>query len=115
MHHHRRHVDDVVVLTPAVERIDTQGASELKEVLLAEVEQGTRRLLLNLASVAFIDSAGLSAIISALKQMGDHGDLRICCAQPDVRAILELARLDRLVPIYDGQAEAIMEFESPAT
>jgi anti-sigma B factor antagonist len=107
MHRDARHVGDVIIITPAVERIDGEGAGEFKDELLAAVTSGHTRILLDLARVLFIDSMGLAAILSALKQMGDRGDLRVCAPRPEVRSVLELTRLHRVVPVYETRAEAL--------
>jgi anti-sigma B factor antagonist len=107
MHRDARHVGDVIIITPHIDRLDGDGSGELQDELLGAVARGHTRILLDLGGVAFIDSMGLAAILTALKQMGDGGDLRLCAPRPEVRSVIELARLHRVVPVYDTLADAL--------
>jgi anti-sigma B factor antagonist len=110
MHRDARHVGDVIIITPHADRIDGDGAGELQDELLGAVARGHGRILLDLGGVAFIDSMGLAAILTALRAMGDGGDLRLCAPRPEVRSIIELARLHRVVPVFDTVAAALADF-----
>jgi anti-sigma B factor antagonist len=112
MHRDPRHVGDVIIITPIVDRIDGDGAGELEAELLEAVNRGHRRILLDLAGVAFIDSMGLAAILTAFRRMGDDGDLRLCAPRPEVRSVIELARVHRVVPVYDTLDDALGALEA---
>jgi anti-anti-sigma factor len=65
-----------------------------------------------MADVDFVDSSGLGAIIGVLKaarQVG--GDLRIARPTSQLRSILELTMLDRVLRPYETVEEALTGYE----
>ncbi len=65
-------------------------------------------LVIDLADVAYVDSAGLSALLLARRQQTAHdGDVRLVGVCDDVRSLLELTQLNRVFPIYASVTEAL--------
>jgi anti-sigma B factor antagonist len=72
------------------------------------LEDGRHHLVLDLESVPFIDSSGLSALVRLLKQVRARGgSLRLATLQPPVRQVFELTRLARSFDLYPDVAEAL--------
>jgi anti-sigma B factor antagonist len=72
------------------------------------VHDGSRKLLVDLGQVGYIDSAGMGALVASLKHARSvGGDLRLCALQDDVRAIFEMTRLNRAVTIHGTRSEAL--------
>lgn len=71
-------------------------------------ERRPARLFLNLSAVTFMDSSGLGLIMgrfSVMKELG--GELIVCDPSPEIRGILTLAGMERLVRIeYSPRAAA---------
>ncbi len=60
-------------------------------------------VLVDLGEVTFVDSAGLMALISGLKQAKKIGRrFSICSLSPGMRMILELSQLDRVFEIFEN-------------
>ncbi|MEG4282655.1 STAS domain-containing protein [Microcoleus sp. A006_D1] len=60
-------------------------------------------VLVDLGEVTFVDSAGLMALISGLKQAKKMGRrFSICSLSPGMRMILELSQLDRAFEIFEN-------------
>lgn len=92
-------------------RLDAQAAPALKEIWQNCERQGNYNVLLDLHQVEFIDSIGISTLVSGLKQLRAHGgDLRLIGLQPSARAIFELMMLDRVFEIFDTPEEALKRF-----
>lgn len=105
---HDRH-DGVVVL--ALEgRLNMVSTGSLRETVHEVVEGGASRIAVDLSGVDFVDSSGLGALVSGLKTTRQAGgDLRIAGANEQVRLVLGLTNLERvLTPFatvedaYDG-------------
>ena len=102
-----RSSDDLLIVTPLEKRIDVRVAAAFRRALLDRVDAGARRIVVNLEHVDFIDSSGLGALVSTLKRIGRDGDLKICSPGPDVRAVLELTRLNQIIPVFDNEADIV--------
>jgi anti-sigma B factor antagonist len=97
----------VTVLEPKG-RLDQASALDFREHVKRLVDAGVSQLVVDLGDVSFVDSTGLGAIISGLKrarQVG--GDLRIARPQQEVRTLLELTSLDRVLRPYRSLEEAL--------
>jgi len=105
-------ISDAVVVTVPVDELDASNASELKHDI-APVLQSTTKLVLDLSRVRFMDSSGLGAMLSCLRQLSDkNGDLKLCGMSKQVRGAFELVRLHRIFDIYENKAEALSAFLS---
>lgn len=96
------------VVLHATGRLNLTNATDLKAVLASEVADGRSRLVLDLGGVDFIDSSGLGAVISGLKvarQAG--GDLKIAAAGEQVRTVLKLTNLDRVLRPHASVEDAL--------
>jgi len=67
--------------------------------------------VLDLSRLRFVDSSGLGALLSCLRQLtGRGGDLRLSGMSKPVRALFELVRMHRIFDIYPTKEEAIKAF-----
>jgi anti-anti-sigma factor len=79
----------------------------------AELEQsaGARHLVIELADCTFIDSSALRALVRAQKRtIEEGGTLAIVAPSQPARRVLEVASLDRFVPVFGTVAEAVTSF-----
>ena len=97
----------VVVIRVLENRIDAHLAPELKQQLGDLIESGDNHLVLDLSEVEFVDSSGLSAIVSAMKLLDGRGDIVLCQPRPAVTSLFKLTRLDKIFRIYPDSADAV--------
>jgi anti-sigma B factor antagonist len=92
-------------------RLDLVSAADVRAQLAATVEEGHRRLVVDLELVQFIDSSGLGALISGLKSARQAGgDLRIAHPAEQARVVLRLTTLDRVLHPYESVEDALATF-----
>lgn len=77
--------------------IDLATAPRLRERLLAALNDGETRVVVDLLEVGFIDSTGLGVLIGALKRirLGD-GELRLVCPERGIRKVFDITGLDQV-------------------
>jgi len=64
-------------------------------------------VVLDLAGVDFLDSAGVGVLVGLFKNARLRGGrARFCGLTPGVRSVLEIIQLDRIFEIYDDVAAA---------
>jgi len=100
----------VTIVTPKG-RLDMASAPAFREQVKQLVESGTVHLVVDLAEVGFVDSSGLGAVIGGLKvtrQAG--GDLRIARPNQQVRLVLDLTSLNRVLRPYATVEQALSGF-----
>ncbi|MBE9165468.1 MULTISPECIES: STAS domain-containing protein [Microcoleaceae] len=80
-----------------------------QQVTTAIETEGIVAVLVDLGAVTFIDSAGLIALVSGLKQAKKMGRrFSICSVCTQIRMVLELSQLDRVFEIF----ESVESFEA---
>lgn len=93
-------------------RLDIASAAEVKRAFAEAVAEGSPRLIVDLAGVNFIDSSGLSALVSGLRAARQAGgDLRIAAAGNQPTAIFALTSLDQVFRLYPSVEEAASGYE----
>jgi anti-sigma B factor antagonist len=87
--------------------LDVQSVPELKERLAEAVDAGTKRVVVDLADVSFIDSLSLSALVGARRRLGDDGRLAVVAVHEYVRLILQATGLEQVLDVFDTRDEAV--------
>jgi anti-sigma B factor antagonist len=82
-------------------------APRLREVVAASVAAGENRIVVDLSDADFIDSAGLCALIGGLKATRQAGgDLRIAAPNEQVRLVLRLTDMERVLTAHPAAESA---------
>ncbi len=102
-----REVSRSAMVTPRVRRLDASVAPAFKQAVVQLVEQGDRRLVVDLTGVDFLDSSGLGALVSILKALGAQGEMAVCGAKGSVLSLFKLTRMDKVFPIVASLPEAV--------
>ena len=105
-------MDDLAVATIPVDELDASNAAELKRDIAPILEANTR-LVFDLGQLQFVDSSGLGAMLSCLRQLSAKGgDLKLCCMSKQVRAAFELVRMHRIFDIFATREDAVRAFRT---
>ncbi len=93
-------------------RIDATAVQTQRERLLALLDRGITRLVIDLSPTQFLDSAGMAMLVSVMKRARQAGgDVRVVePADESVRRILRLTRLDLVLNLRPSYAAAIEGF-----
>ena len=76
----------------------------------------SRRLVIDLSGVPFVDSAGLGALVGGIRRVRDHGgDVVLACNRPTLVRLLSMTGVDRIVTVAASAEEAVgaLEREEP--
>ena len=103
-------VGSVTVVVIPVEELDAGNAGEFKRDIAPILATDTR-LVIDFSRLRFIDSSGLGAVLSCLRQLSAKGgDLKLCGMSKQVRATFELVRMHRIFDIFVTCEEAVQAF-----
>jgi anti-sigma B factor antagonist len=90
---------EFVVCRPVGE-LDAYTVGQFREKL-AELA-ASRRLLIDLSAVPFMDSAGLGALIGGIRRAREAGgDVAVACSRPTLTRLLHTTGFDRIVPVTE--------------
>lgn len=87
--------------------IDVYTAPRLREAIVAAVDAGHIRLIIDVQKVDFLDSTGLGVLVGALKRVrADGGSLDIVCTQERILKIFQITGLDKVFGLHQSVDEA---------
>ena len=108
-----RIVSDLVIL-------DLAGKFEIAEDSLRHLvktflDEGRQHFLLNLASVPYLGSWGITQIISSWMAIrGKRGTMGLLAPAKAARDVLQFTKLDTVFAIYGNETEALQHFAKSA-
>lgn len=80
--------------------LDMSTAPQLREELLRLTAAGATMVTIDLSELAFVDSTGLSVLITGLKRLREQGgELALRSPTPGTRRVLEITGLTEVFPI----------------
>jgi anti-sigma B factor antagonist len=88
-----------------------EESNSLRERVKALIAEGKKKIVLNMANVKYIDSAGLGILVAAHVSAKTQGAaLHLCNLGDKFHDVLQLTRLLTVFSVYDNEAEAIRSF-----
>ncbi|MCB9309363.1 MAG: STAS domain-containing protein [Lewinellaceae bacterium] len=96
------------ILTLNEDNLNSILAPDLKSEFIFFRNEGVRNLILDLNHVKYVDSSGLSAILTANRLWKDYGAFILAGAHsPSVKKLIEISRLESILTIIPTVEEAI--------
>jgi anti-sigma B factor antagonist len=87
--------------------LDTTTAGELETALYALLGKGYYRIIVDLAGVTYISSAGWGIFIGEIKEIRNHGgDLKLAAMVGDVFEVFQLLEFQSILEAYPTADEA---------
>jgi anti-sigma B factor antagonist len=102
-----------VTVVRIVGDLDAATSAEATAHLAAQIDAGQAKLVIDLAGVTYLSSAGLRVILGATRQArSSGGDLRLAGAAGDIRRVVDMAGFSKLIETFPTAAEAAAGFSS---
>ena len=90
--------------------INNQGGEEIARAAYALLDEGYRRLLLNLTGTRIINSIGISILIEIIEKMLEvEGRLAFCQLTPTIEKTFHIMGLAQYASIYPDEGEAMVQ------
>jgi len=90
------------------ENLNSVIAPNLKSEFVFLRNEGVRNLILDLTDVKYVDSSGLSAILTANRLWKEYGAFVICGVNaPSVQRLIKISRLDTILSVMPTLSEAV--------
>jgi anti-sigma B factor antagonist len=90
--------------------LGADSADAVRTALLARISANPW-VILDLSEVTFMDSSGLGVLVSAMKAVRSHGELRLIGVHPRVREVFTLTGLSRVFTVDEDLALATAALE----
>ena len=100
-----------VEVVGVVGKLNTGASPDLDNYLIALIEDGTTKILLNLEYLDFIASTGLRVILATGKKLvGSGGKLVICNPNLMVMDVLKMSGFSQMFEVFESEEDALGSF-----
>ena len=107
-----RQAGDVTVLDMSGKITIGEGSVALRTAIRRLLEEGKKRILLNLSGVGYIDSSGIGELVSSYTAISNAGgQLKLLNLTDRIQNLLVITKLLTVFDAYDNEAEALKSFE----
>ncbi len=104
-------IGDILIEIITVNRASVKDSEQLKNQLLRKIDEGYKKIIIDLTSCEFIDSTFLGVLVNSLRKVAKKdGDLKLVGFKPAVKAMFELTRLFRVFESYGDLQDAIKSY-----
>jgi len=93
------------------EKIDIDTSREIMLFLTTLIKGGAKKIIVDMKKVTLIDSAGISTLISATKQIRkNNGDLVLSHVNDSIQNILDIIKIEKFIKIFHTGSDAVQYF-----
>ncbi len=106
-----RKVDGVTIVDLSGRITLGEGSVVLRDTVKDLVGRGSKKILLNLGDVTYIDSSGIGELVSAFTTVRNQGgELKLLNLTKKVHDLLQITKLYTVFDVRDDEAAAISSF-----
>src|SRR5438309_5127791 len=106
-----RQLDGVTVVDLSGRITRGEGSVVLRDLVRELIGKGSKRILLNLGDVTYIDSSGIGELVSAFTAVRkEGGELKLLNLTKKVHDLLQITKLYTVFDVKDDEAAAISAF-----
>lgn len=106
-----REVDGVSVVALDGRIVLGEESNALREKVKSLIAEGKKKVVLNMANITFIDSAGLGTLVAAHHSAKSQGAaLKLAHLGAKFQEVLQITKLLTVFDVYNSEAEAVASF-----
>jgi anti-sigma B factor antagonist len=108
-----RHAGDVTILDMDGKITIGEGSVALRSAIRRLLEEGKKKILLNLAKVGYIDSSGIGELVSSYTAIGkeEGGQLKLLNLTQKLQDLLTITKLLTVFDVYESEEEALTSYK----
>jgi anti-sigma B factor antagonist len=90
-----------------------EESNSFREKLKSLIAEGKKKIVLNMADIKYIDSAGLGTLVAAhLSAKNQGASVRLCHLGKKFHEVMQMTKLLTVFDVYDTEATAVRSFQS---
>ncbi|HJR07781.1 MAG TPA: STAS domain-containing protein [Pyrinomonadaceae bacterium] len=107
-----RQAGDVTVLDMSGKITIGEGSVALRSAIRKLIEEGKKKILLNLAQVSYVDSSGIGEFVASFTAIGrEGGQLKLLNLTQKIQDLLAITKLLTVFDTYDDESSALNSFK----
>jgi anti-sigma B factor antagonist len=109
-----RTVDDIVVVDCAGRIVFGEESADLRDTVKMVIAQ-SKRVILNLSGITYIDSGGLGTLVALYTTARSNGGaIKLANLTQRVGDLLQVTKLVTIFDVYDSEEQALQSFRKTA-
>ena len=106
-----RQVGDVTIVDAAGRITLGEGSSALRDTIRDLTSKGSKKIMLNLGEISYIDSSGIGELVSSFTTVANAGgSLKLLNLTKRVQDLLQITKLYTVFEVFDDEAAALKSF-----
>ncbi len=107
-----RQAGDVTVLDMSGKVTIGEGSVALRTAIRRLLEEGKKKILLNLGGVGYVDSSGIGELVSSFTAINkESGQLKLLNLTQKLRDLLAITKLLTVFDVYESEADALNSYK----
>ncbi len=107
-----RQAGDVTILDMEGKITIGEGSVSVRSAIRRLLEEGKKKILLNLGGVCYVDSSGIGELVSSYTTIGrEGGQLKLLNLTQKIQDLLGITKLLTVFDTYDDEATALNSFK----
>jgi anti-sigma B factor antagonist len=93
-----------------------ESSGVLRDELNSLLAMGQKHIIVNMANVSYVDSAGLGELVGKYTTATNQGgSIKLLHLQGKMKDLLQITKLHTIFPIFEDEKEAVASFSAGAT
>ena len=94
-------------------KLDSTTSKLFEEKILGQIESGERRIVIDLAQLDYISSAGLRVFLLANKRLSSaNGKIALCSLKDQVKEVFDIAGFSSIFSIHGSHEDATKDLQA---
>ena len=107
-----RQAGDVTILDLDGKITIGEGSVSLRGAIRRLIEEGKKKILLNLSGVGYVDSSGIGELVSSYTTTSSKGgQLKLLNLTQKIQDLLAITKLLTVFDVYDDESSALNSFK----
>ena len=107
-----RQAGDVTIFDLSGKITIGEGSVQLREAVRRMLDEGRKKILLNLGDVSYVDSSGIGELVSSYTTTGNNGgQLKLLNQTKKIHDLLTITKLVTVFETHDNEATAVASFK----
>jgi anti-sigma B factor antagonist len=107
-----RQTGDVTILDLSGKITIGEGSVQLREAVRRMLDEGRKKILLNLGDVSYVDSSGIGELVSSYTTTGNNGgQLKLLNQTKKIHDLLTITKLVTVFETHDNEETAVASFK----
>ena len=107
-----RQAGDVTVLDLEGKITIGEGSVALRNAIRRLIDEGKKKILLNLARVSYVDSSGIGELVSSFTTINrEGGQLKLLNLTQKIQDLLAITKLLTVFDTYDDESRALNSYK----